>query len=76
MKREIPNNIVFEWPLGFCGTVSFYDNKITIQTNEPFGKTVGDMLRSYGFHQRRPEPTVYIASYSPIRHVAMKRMFA
>ena len=76
MKREIPDDIVFEWPLEFCGAVSFRDNKITIQTNEPFGKTVGDMLRTYGFRQRGQEPTVYLASYSPIRHTAVKRIFA
>ena len=76
MKREISDDIVFEWPLGFHGTVSFRDNKITIQTNEPFGKTVGDMLRTYGFRQRGQEPTVYLASYSPTRRAAVKRIFA
>ena len=76
MKREIPNDIIFEWALGVHGTVSFRNNKITIQTNEPFGKIVGDILHENGFHQRGQMPNVYVTSYTPIKHAAVKRIFA
>ena len=76
MSQKIPDDIVFEWPLGFHGTVSFSNNKITIQTNEPFGKIVGDILRENGFHQRGQMPNVYVTSYTPIKHAVVKRVFA